>query len=127
MIRILGIEEHKQYSKFIQLYIGKEPVLAFGFMGERHATILERTLCTFELSFEKMEAVKGNNSQLIPKPQGENYEFVGAGKVSSLSKNEFDFYDISVHYQRGADIKHLIEIKSDFPDGAKITCDGEII
>ena len=126
MIRILGLEEHKKYSKFIQLYISKEPILTFGDMGEIHATILERTLNTFELKFEKMR-ISEFDDRLIPKPEGENYELVGAGKVSSLLKNEFDFYDISIHYRRGTDIKHLIAIKPFLPDGAKITCGDRII
>lgn len=92
-------------SKFIQLYINREPIIIAG-NDLYHRDILRLYLEKFNLKFGTRLNVSKDE---IPLEKGENYELVGAGRVK-LFGDKLNFYDNSSDYIariKGTDKKHL--------------------
>jgi hypothetical protein len=82
----------KEEAKFIQIKINEEDYIRVGHLY--HRTILRETLNEFNLKFFN---IKSKIVNLIPPPSGNEYNLIGAGKIS-LYGDKLNFYSLSSDY-----------------------------
>ena len=94
-LQLLGpLFQENPFEKFVQLYVGKNPILAVGSFDRKHGSILDEVLTNAEIAFDR------------------TFECTGGVKHAPLTGDDYQAVGMGMVFDRGEDL-YLLRGKSD--------------